>query len=185
MPPRVAEFVHFAHAIGRVDFDRDLVGKIAINLSLRNLTFASDHRRQRVKSEARNGPLTPHAATTRATRYIYAAQRIPKRRWRFVVSLQKCEPPSMWANTSLDGGKSLVSAAAEVLTETISTTFTNPIRVMSNNGLPSATAIKLLYKPAVLGFGGATTARVFPCKMGRSRRTGLQPMRHGDEGCHT
>jgi hypothetical protein len=128
--PRVAEFVHFAHAIGRVDFDRDLVGKIAINLSLRNLTFASDHRRQEVKSEARNGPLTAQAATTRATRYINPAQRIPKRRCRFVVSLQECEPPSMWANTSLDGGKSLVSAATEVFAETISTTFTNPIRVI-------------------------------------------------------
>jgi hypothetical protein len=36
----------------------------------------------------------------------------------------------MLAKTSLDGGKSLVSAVAEVFTETISTTFTNPFRVM-------------------------------------------------------
>jgi hypothetical protein len=68
VPPHVAEFMHFADAIGRVDLDRDLVGKIAINLSLRNLTFASDHRSQKLKSEARNGPLTAQAATTRATR---------------------------------------------------------------------------------------------------------------------
>jgi hypothetical protein len=130
VPPCVAKFMHFAHAIGGVHLDRDLVRKIAINLSLRNLTFASDHRRQKVKSVARNGPLTAQAATTRATRYINATQRVPKRRWRFVVSLQKCEPPSMWANTSLDGGKSLVSVVAELFTETISTTFTTPIRVI-------------------------------------------------------
>jgi hypothetical protein len=120
--------MHFAHPIGGVDLDRDLVRKIAINLSLRNLTFASDHRRQKVKSEARNGPLTGQATTTRATRHINATQQVSKRRWRFVVSLQKCEPPSMWANTSLDGGKSLVTAVADVFMETISTTFTNPIR---------------------------------------------------------
>jgi hypothetical protein len=46
VPPRVAEFVHFARAIGG-NLDRDLVGKIAINLSLGNLAFASDHRRQK------------------------------------------------------------------------------------------------------------------------------------------
>jgi hypothetical protein len=48
----VAEFMHFANAMGG-DLDRDLVGKIAINLPLRNLAFASDHRRQKVKSKAR------------------------------------------------------------------------------------------------------------------------------------
>jgi hypothetical protein len=48
--PSVAEFVHFANAIGG-NLDRDLVGKIAINLPLRNLAFSSDHRRQKVKSK--------------------------------------------------------------------------------------------------------------------------------------
>jgi hypothetical protein len=52
VPPSVAEFVHFANAIGG-NLDRDLVGKIAINLPLRNLAFASDHRRQKVKSKSR------------------------------------------------------------------------------------------------------------------------------------
>jgi hypothetical protein len=52
VPSGVAEFMHFANAMGG-DLDRDLVGKIAINLPLRNLAFASDHRRQKVKSKAR------------------------------------------------------------------------------------------------------------------------------------
>jgi hypothetical protein len=49
--PGVAEFVHFANAIGGGELDRDLVGKIAINLLLGDLTFASDHRRQTGESK--------------------------------------------------------------------------------------------------------------------------------------
>jgi len=51
VPTAVAEFMYFANAIGDGDLDRDLVGKIAINLSLRDLTFAPDHCRQKVKSK--------------------------------------------------------------------------------------------------------------------------------------
>jgi hypothetical protein len=46
VPTGMAEFVYFTNAIGGGNLDRDLVGKIAINLPLRDLTFASDHRRQ-------------------------------------------------------------------------------------------------------------------------------------------
>jgi hypothetical protein len=50
VPSGVAEFVHFANAIGG-DLDRDLVGEIAINLPLGNLAFTSDHRRQEVSQK--------------------------------------------------------------------------------------------------------------------------------------
>jgi hypothetical protein len=56
VPPGVAEFAHFANAIGG-NLDRDLVGKIPINLPLCNLALTSDHRRQKVKSKGpQNGP---------------------------------------------------------------------------------------------------------------------------------
>jgi hypothetical protein len=57
VPTGMTEFVHFANAIGCRNLDRDLMGKIAINLLLRDLAFASDHRRQKVSQNP--APQTP------------------------------------------------------------------------------------------------------------------------------
>jgi hypothetical protein len=103
--PRVAEFTHFANAIGPGDLDRDLVGKIAINLLLRDLTFASDHRRQKVKSKnSANGPLTVTRSTT---------QRVPNPRWLSVSVSGMLAAQRGTPQKGLDGGKSLVRAAGD------------------------------------------------------------------------
>jgi hypothetical protein len=93
VPTAVAEFVYFANAIGGGDLDRDLMGKIAINLPLRDLTFASDHRRQKVKSKTPQMDYWPATTTTRDPLYQRDSG-VPNRDG-FACQSPECQPPNV------------------------------------------------------------------------------------------
>jgi hypothetical protein len=122
VPTGMAKFVYFMNAFGGGDLDRDLVGKIAINLPLRELTFASDHRRP--KSKIKPGKWTIDTATA-ATRDPPYQRDTAGLRTAMVFGCQspECQPPNGRPRKGLDGGKSLVSAAENVFIEAISTTY--------------------------------------------------------------
>jgi hypothetical protein len=107
VPTGVAEFAHCMNAIGSENLDRDLVGKIAINLPLRDLTFASDHHRQKV-SESKTRKWTadprPHCQRDEASH---------ESRWLCASISGRPASQRGTPQKGLDGGKSLVSAAED------------------------------------------------------------------------
>jgi hypothetical protein len=125
--PGIAEFVQFANSI-RGYPDRDLVRKIPINLPLRNLAFASDHRRQKVKSKSRqNGPLTRGGGNVQpALSTRHSESRFPDG---FACQYPECQPPNVRHHKrALTAAKVWWAQLRTAFKEVISTTSTVGVR---------------------------------------------------------